>query len=75
LFRKFVRGDGAAQINTGGSGLGLFIAQKIVKEHEGEIWVESAGKGKGSVFKFTVPLATKDQIDIAEQESMRRKFS
>jgi signal transduction histidine kinase len=62
LFRKFVRGDGAAQINTGGSGLGLFIAQKIVKEHEGNIWVESAGKGKGSVFKFTVPLATKEQI-------------
>lgn len=62
LFRKFVRGDGAAQINTGGSGLGLFIAQKIIKEHEGNIWVESAGKGKGSVFKFTVPLASKEQI-------------
>ena len=62
LFRKFVRGDGAAQINTGGSGLGLFIAQKIIKEHEGNIWVESAGKGKGSIFKFTVPLATKEQL-------------
>ena len=62
LFRKFVRGDGAAQINTGGSGLGLFIAQKIVHEHEGKIWVESLGKGKGSTFKFSVPLANKEQI-------------
>lgn len=62
LFRKFVRGDGAAQINTGGSGLGLFIAQKIVREHDGKIWVESAGKGKGSTFKFSVPLATKEQL-------------
>ena len=62
LFRKFVRGDGAAQINTGGSGLGLFIAQKIIHEHEGKIWVESLGKGKGSTFKFSVPLANKEQI-------------
>lgn len=62
LFRKFVRGDGAAQINTGGSGLGLFIAQKIIHEHEGKIWVESLGKGKGSTFKFSVPLANKEQL-------------
>ncbi len=33
LFRKFVRGSGVAQVHTGGSGLGLFIAQKIIKEH------------------------------------------
>jgi signal transduction histidine kinase len=62
LFRKFVRGDGVAQIHTGGSGLGLFIAQKITKEHNGRIWVESEGKSKGSVFKFEVPLATEQQI-------------
>lgn len=56
LFRKFVRGSGVAQIHTGGSGLGLFIAQKIIKEHGGAIWAESQGKDKGSTFKFTVPL-------------------
>jgi len=56
LFRKFVRGSGVAQIHTGGSGLGLFIAQKIIKEHGGKIWAESEGKGKGSVFQFVVPL-------------------
>ncbi len=71
LFRKFVRGDGAAQINTGGSGLGLFIAQKIIKEHEGNIWVESAGKGKGSVFKFTVPLATPEQIKESSKPEVK----
>ncbi|MBT4349509.1 GAF domain-containing protein [bacterium] len=68
LFRKFVRGDGVAQIHTGGSGLGLFIAQKIVKEHDGRIWVESEGKGKGSVFKFEVPIATEKQIADASAE-------
>ncbi|MFA6252874.1 MAG: ATP-binding protein [Patescibacteria group bacterium] len=57
LFRKFVRASGAAQIHTGGSGLGLFIAQKIIKEHGGQIWVESAGKEKGSIFQFVIPVS------------------
>lgn len=57
LFRKFVRGSGVAQIHTGGSGLGLFIAQRIIKEHGGMIWAESEGKEKGSAFKFEVPIA------------------
>jgi signal transduction histidine kinase len=56
LFRKFVRGTGVSQIHTGGSGLGLFIAQKIIKEHEGQVWAESKGKGKGSIFQFRLPL-------------------
>lgn len=56
LFRKFVRASGAAQIHTGGSGLGLFIAQKIIKEHGGQIWVESAGKEQGSIFQFVIPM-------------------
>lgn len=56
LFRKFVRGSGVAQIHTGGSGLGLFIAQKIIKEHGGSVWAESEGKGKGSKFQFVIPL-------------------
>ncbi len=56
LFRKFVRGSGVAQIHTGGSGLGLFIAQKIIKEHGGKIWAESDGRGRGSVFQFILPV-------------------
>ena len=71
FFRKFVRGSGVAQIHTGGSGLGLFIAQKIIKEHGGNIWAESPGKGKGSSFIFTVPLY--DENEDLEQETGKSK--
>ncbi len=42
--------------SNGGWGLGLPIAADIIKAHGGKIWVESEGKGKGSSFKFTIPL-------------------
>ncbi len=57
LFNKFVRGSGIARIHPDGSGLGLFIAKRIVEGHRGRIWVESEGEGKGSTFKFALPLA------------------
>jgi len=68
LFRKFVRGSGVAQVHTGGSGLGLFIAQKIIKEHNGEIWAESDGQGKGSRFKFVIPLYDEKTMKIEPKD-------
>ena len=56
LFSKFVRGSGISRLSPDGSGLGLFIARKIVDAHKGKIWVESEGAGKGSTFKFELPI-------------------
>lgn len=57
LFNKFSRGQDSTKINTGGSGLGLYVAKKIIDAHGGKIWVESSGKGNGSKFSFTLPLS------------------
>ncbi|MGV3219542.1 sensor histidine kinase [Clostridium baratii] len=55
IFEKFVQlKDENGQI-TGTSGLGLAICKEIVKEHCGNIWVNST-VGEGSIFYFTLKL-------------------
>jgi signal transduction histidine kinase len=43
-----------------GIGLGLAITERIVKEHGGEIWVES-GKDKGTTFTVVLPMGKEAQ--------------
>ncbi|WP_443947009.1 sensor histidine kinase [Pedobacter sp. AW1-32] len=57
VFEKFYRDENAAKASTG-LGIGLYVTSQIVKDHGGEIWLESE-EGKGSVFHFSIPLTTK----------------
>jgi signal transduction histidine kinase len=52
IFERYFRVGGKYDI---GFGIGLYIAQEIIKRHGGKIWVESEA-GKGSEFNFTLPL-------------------
>jgi signal transduction histidine kinase len=45
-----------------GTGLGLFIAKKIIDGHGGRIWAESE-KGRGATFSFTLPKSNPDMRD------------
>lgn len=53
VFEKWVRGRSTVQ----GTGLGLYIARRIVEAHHGKIWAENAEDG-GAVFRFSVPLTS-----------------
>ena len=56
LFNKpFERGDKARQAFAVGSGVGLYLSSVIIKSHNGKIWAESEGEGKGSVFHIEFP--------------------
>jgi signal transduction histidine kinase len=56
IFERFYRVDKSRARATGGSGLGLTIAKRLVEAHGGKIKVQSQ-PGKGSRFAFTVPVA------------------
>lgn len=56
IFDKFVRGKEISHYHTDGTGLGMFIAKKVTEAHQGKIWAESAGKGKGSRFILELPV-------------------
>ncbi len=55
IFDRFYRVDKARARDTGGSGLGLNISQKIALLHGGRIDVESV-EGKGSIFTLYLPI-------------------
>ena len=54
LFSRFHQVDGTSTRETGGTGLGLYIARRVVEAHGGRIWATSR-LGRGSRFCFTLP--------------------
>ncbi|HHX58565.1 MAG TPA: hypothetical protein GX706_02260 [Candidatus Moranbacteria bacterium] len=50
IFEKFRRGERGGRVNSDGAGLGLYVCRKILDAHEGRVWAESKGLGRGSRF-------------------------
>ena len=68
VFERFYRVDRSRSRATGGVGLGLTIARRLVEAHGGRIMVSSQN-GKGSAFTFTIPAGTDTEArDISAQQ-------
>jgi DICT domain-containing protein/signal transduction histidine kinase len=74
VFERFYQEEGALRRTTGGTGLGLAICRQIIHHLGGEIWAESLGKDRGSVFHFTLPSAVA-QVRAMRQRSRRQEVS
>jgi len=55
LFDRFHRVEGARGRSIEGSGIGLALVRELVKQHSGDIVVESE-EGRGTAFHVTIPL-------------------
>lgn len=55
IFTLFSQGDTAPDRAQDGLGIGLSLVKQLVRLHDGKIWVESAGTGKGSSFFLEFP--------------------
>jgi PAS domain S-box-containing protein len=54
IFSKLFRADNVHKIDSGGSGLGLYIVHEIVTASGGKIWFESK-EGSGTTFFVSLP--------------------
>ncbi len=58
-FGKIERYGKGWDLGIEGTGMGLYISKKIIELHDGDIWVESEGRNKGSTFYFSLPIIKK----------------
>jgi signal transduction histidine kinase len=55
IFKLMVKTDAAGRSHLGPGGLELPLAQRIIDQHDGRIWVE--GTGTGTTFLVSLPTA------------------
>ena len=55
LFHKFYRAKNARKQRPDGTGVGLFMARRVIEAHNGRI-IFSSKEGMGSTFGFRIPL-------------------
>lgn len=62
IFQPFHRLHG--EEDYPGTGIGLAVCERIIEQHGGRIWAQSA-PGEGSTFRFTLPVAGRRRSSVA----------
>ena len=73
VFDRFRQAEGSSSRKQGGLGLGLAVVRHLVELHGGNVGVESAGPGRGSIFTVDLPLAD-ERRDPARAEERKREM-
>lgn len=63
IFQIFQRLNGRDEYP--GTGIGLTLAKKIIEQHDGKLWLESA-PGRGTTFYFTLPMGHTALADLTQ---------
>jgi signal transduction histidine kinase len=58
VFERFRQEDTGSRRRYGGLGLGLAIVRHLVELHGGTVTAQSAGEGKGALFRVLLPIRT-----------------
>lgn len=72
LFHKFYRAKNARQQRPDGTGVGLYLARRVVTAHGGAIIFKST-EGKGSTFGFKLPLDKKSLAALDKKSASAKK--
>ncbi len=66
IFDLFSQGERTLDRSQGGLGIGLSLAQRLVKLHGGTLEALSGGPGKGSEFIVRLPLSLQTSLPVPE---------
>jgi len=58
----FERTEEAKKTFATGRGIGLYLSSQVIKAHNGKIWAESEGEGKGSTFHIELPVEQRTKV-------------
>ena len=64
IFKKFFQIERETAYNAGGTGLGLYMVEQVVRFHKGKVMAQSDGLGRGRNLLFLCP--EKSLISMAD---------
>ena len=66
VFDMFSQAEPILERSSGGLGIGLTLARRLVEMHEGRINVRSHGPGQGTEVEIRLPVAAARDVNVAE---------